>query len=98
MLNCDIGLDTYGAGLREIWMIDAVKVEPRGRDFTPCTSAVCNQLPQLLWIANVAREPTAHADNGDGHVRIHGGYWYVEVFDLSPLAAIDKILESVLDL
>jgi hypothetical protein len=39
------GLDTYGAGLSVIGMVDASQVEPRFRDFTPGTSTVCTQLP-----------------------------------------------------
>jgi len=63
--------NTYGTRLCRISMIDSIQIESGRRDFTPCTSAICNQLPQLLRIADISRKSTAHANNGNRHVRIH---------------------------
>jgi len=81
-------LDTYGTELFGIWMIEGVHVKPRRRDWTPATSAVCTHVPQLLRIVDISGKSTAHANDGDGHARIHGGHCYVEVFVISPLSAV----------
>jgi hypothetical protein len=72
-------------------MIDPVQVEPRKRDLTPGTSAVCAQLPQLFRIADISSKSAAHANDGDGHSGIHGGHWYGAVSDLSLLAAANNL-------
>ena len=59
-------------------MEHAVDIESVLGNLGPRAAALCYEFPQLVWAVDVAREATAHADDGDGCVGVHD--WRNSVF------------------
>jgi hypothetical protein len=51
--------------------MEAVDIEPVFWDLGPRTPPLSQEVPQFLGVVDLAREATAHANDGDGCVSVH---------------------------
>lgn len=62
-------------------MVDTIDIESRLGYLAPCCPASGTQVPEVLWRLHAASEPTAHADDGNRYVRVHGFQSFCTVED-----------------